>query len=371
MKSSSPWVCLCLATLFTSCAHNASPIKIAKMTSYLMSNPAPVVGKTVSGQDIYIGGLSGLIYLDSKEGALFFNAITDRGPNGWAEGIDRPFLLPEFSPQIITLKTDPVKKSLEVVSSLPLKKKNREKLTGLPNKRDEENPTDLYGYMYSVDPLGLDTEALTRDAEGGYWVGDEYAPSLVHFNSKGVMTKRLVPGEELPKIYKERRPNRGFEGIALVENKLFGFMQSPLKKEESVAKIVEVNLDTLKTSAEYLYPFEPGNDKIGDAAAIGKNTFLVIEQNGKIGTQSSKLIFKITLSESDHPVTKTLIADLKETPFNNIEKVEGLTVINNRQIALTIDNDFQINSKTDKQTGITPLNDLANQILIIDFNQDL
>jgi len=371
MKFTSPWALLCFLTLLASCAHNSPALKVTKVTQFIMSNPVPSVGKTVSGQEIYLGGLSGLSYIETRDGSYYFNAITDRGPNGWSEGMDRPFLLPEFSPLIVTLKADPSKNSLELISTLALKKKNGEKLTGLPNQRNEENPTDLYGYMYSVDPLGLDTEAITRDSKGGFWVGEEYAPSLVYFNNKGFMTKRLIPGEELPKIYKERRPNRGFEGTALVDNKLLGFLQSPLRKDENMAKIVEVDLDTLKTSAEYLYPFEPGNEKIGDASALGKNTFLVIEQNGKTGSQSSKLVFKITLNGSDQPVSKVLIADLKDTPFNNVEKVEGLTVINNRQIALTIDNDFQINGKTDKQKGITPLNDLANQILIIDFNQDL
>ena len=285
--------------------------------------------------------------------------------------MDRPFLLPDYSPRIVTLKADLKKNTLEVVDQLPLKKKDGRPLTGLPNQRTEENPTDLYGYMYSIDPMGLDTEAITRDGEGGYWVGEEYAPSLVHFDSKGVMTRRLTPANELPKIYLERRPNRGFEGIALIENKLYGFLQSPIVKTDTSSRIVEVDLDSMRTSAEYFYPFEKGNDKIGDAVALGKNTMLVIEQNGKVGKESSKLIYKITLNGEDKPVEKTLIADLKDTPFNNVEKVEGLALVNSHQLALVYDNDFQISERTDPKTGLTPLNQELNQLLILDFKENL
>ncbi|MGZ3787494.1 MAG: esterase-like activity of phytase family protein [Bacteriovorax sp.] len=357
--------------LLASCAHFPSGSTIEKVTHFTMPNPAPIAGVTVSGQNIYLGGFSGLSFVEAKDGAFFFNAITDRGPNGWNEGLDRPFLLPEFSPQIVTLKADPSKKTLEVVNKLELKKKNGQPLSGRPNHRGEENPTDLYGYMYSVDPMGLDTEALVRDTEGGFWVGEEYAPSLVHFNGLGLMTRRLTPGNELPKIYLERKTNRGFEGVALIENRLFGFLQSPLPKEDGLSRIVEVDLESMKTSAEYFYPFEKGNDKIGDAVALGKNTLLVIEQNGKTGDKGSKLIFKITLNGSDKNVEKTLIADLKDTPFNNVEKVEGLALINNHQLALIYDNDFQISGKTDPKTGITPLNNDANQMIILDLKEEL
>lgn len=373
MKLKSMMLYLSSFFLIISCAHTPSKNKSIQdtFTHFTMTNPAPVVGKTISGQDIYLGGLSGLSYIESKDGSDYFYAITDRGPNGWNEGIDRPFLLPEFSPEIVTLKTDPVKKTLEVVEQLKLKKKNGSPLSGLPNQRTEENPTDLFGYMYSIDPIGLDTEALTSDKEGGFWVADEYGPSLVHFNQKGEMTRRLSAGYELPKLYLERKTNRGFEGIALVDNLLYGFLQSPLPKEDNFSRIVEVDLSSMKTIAEYYYPFETGNDKVGDAVALGNNTFLVIEQNGKTGEKSSKLIFKITLDGSDKLVKKNLIADLKNTPFDNLEKVEGLTLINDHQIALCNDNDFQISAKTDHQTGITPLSQAPNELLILNLKESL
>ena len=305
-----------------------------------------------------------------------FQTVTDRGPNGEPNGVDRPFLLPEFSPTIVFLKVDLATKDLSIAAEFKLKKKDGTPLTGLPNTRLEENPTDIFGLYYSVDQQGLDVEGLTADGEGGWWVADEYGPSLVHFNDEGKMLRRLMPNNELPRMYADRKTNRGFEAIAKVENKLYGFLQSPLPKEQpskdgEFSRIVEVDLETMKTSAEYFYMFAKGNEKIGDAVALNAKNFLVIEQNGKTGEQSQKYIYRITLGESDQLVKKTLIADLKNTPFNNVEKVEGLAVIDNKRLAIVYDNDFQINGKTNQATGLTPLNESVNQLLILEFSESL
>jgi len=104
---------------------------------------------------------------------------------------------------------------------------------------------------------------------------------------------------------------------------------------------------------------------------MSAKNFLVIEQNGKTGTNSQKYIYRITLGESDQLVKKTLVADLKNTPFNNVEKVEGLAIIDNKRLAIVYDNDFQINGKTNQATGLTPLNESTNQLLILEFSDSL
>ena len=344
------------------------------MTLYSMP-VAPVIGTTLSGQKIKMGGFSGLQFAGEKDGALYFQTVTDRGPNGELNGIDRPFLLPEFSPTVVILKADIATKEITVAAEIKLKKKDGTPLTGLPNTRLEENPIDVFGLYYSVDPQGLDIEGLVFDGEGGWWMADEYAPSLVRFNEEGKMLRRLMPGQELPRMYAERKTNRGFEAVAKIDNKIFGFLQSPMNKESSnegeFSRIVEVDLETMKTSAEYYYLFEKGNDKIGDAVATGPNSFLVLEQNGKTGERGQKFIYRITLGETDQLVKKTLVADLKETPFNNLEKIEGMALIDDHRLALVYDNDFQINGKTNHTTGLTPLNDSINQILVLEFTESL
>lgn len=367
-----------LGLLMLGCASapsTSSNIQSTSSTHFKMTS-TPLIGSTLSGQKIKLGGFSGLHFVEAKEGSLMFQTVTDRGPNGELNGIDRPFLLPEFSPIVVFLKADLVTKELSVVAEIKLKKRDGTPLTGLPNTRLEENPTDIFGLYYSVDQQGLDIEGLTADGEGGWWMSDEYAPSLVHFNDEGKMLRRLTPSNELPRMYSERKTNRGFEGISKVENKLYGILQSPLPKEQPAkdgefTRIVEVDLETMKTSAEYFYMFEKGNDKIGDIVALSPKNFLVIEQNGKVGESSQKYIYRITLGESDQLVKKTLIADLKNTPFNNVEKIEGLAVIDSKRIAIIYDNDFQINGKTNQATGLTPLNESVNQLLILEFSENL
>ena len=364
------------SALFTACSTTkTSTYNMVKATHLKMKEPLPSVGKTISGQEFFLGGFSGLMLTKNKESSdpdnILLTTITDRGPNGFEVGKERPFLLPEFSPQIVNLKVDFKNNSFEVLNTIPLKKRNGKPLTGLPNVRTEENPVDTFGFMYSLDADGLDTEAIVSDDEGGYWVGEEYSPSLVHFDGKGVMLRRLTPFNELPKMYSERKTNRGFEGIAKEQNKIFGFLQSPLPSEQDFSRIVEVDLETMKTSGEYFYDFEKGLDKIGDAISTGNNQFLVIEQNGKKGEKSRKYIYKITLNGTDNHVKKELVIDLGLTPFKDIEKVEGIALIDHRRIALVNDNDFQIDDKTNFTTGITPLNKSSNEILVLEFANSL
>lgn len=363
---------LCLLTFsFISCS--STPTSNNKMiaATHLKMKSTPIAGKTVSGQEIHLGGLSGLMFTGEKGGEYTFDTITDRGPNGYSEGIERPFLMPDFSPQVVHIKTNFKDQSFEVEGTIKLKKKNGMPLTGLPNVRTEENPVDVFGFMTSLDKDGLDTESLVSDDEGGWWVGEEYAPSLVHFDSNGVMKRRLTPYNELPKIYSERKPNAGFEGIAKEGNKIFGFIQSPIPADETFSRIVEVDLDTMKTSGEYFYPFEKGMHKIGDAISLGNGHFLVVELNGKKGDESKKYIFKVTLNGTDAKVHKELLLDLGTTTFKGVEKVEGLAVIGDKKIALVKDNDFQIDGHTDRKTGQTPFNNEENEMLIIEFQQSL
>ncbi len=364
-------ITLCLFILFLSACSTFTSNKartIIKSQVFELSNP-PILGKTFAGQEVNLGGLSGLEFKKVENGEFEFLAITDRGPNGWQVEEERPFLMPDYSPQVITIKTNHTNKKIEIISQLKLKKMNSQPLTGLPGIRNEENPVDVFGLMLSIDPYGLDTEGLVAGLDNDFWVSDEYAPSLVQFNNSGKMLRRLTPGFELPKSYLERKTNRGFEGIARIENKIFGILQSPLKIDQTFNRIVEVNLDSMKTSAEYFYELDKKSDRVGDMIAISNNQLLVIEQNGKANQESYKKVYKITLGESDKLVKKELIVDLDLTEFKKHEKVEGLTFIAPNMIALVNDNDFGITGKTDFKTGSTPIAKVPTELLLLELDQ--
>jgi len=353
--------------LFASCS-SFKPSTLLKKEIYEL-NQSPSLGKTYSGQDVYLGGFSGLSYVGEENGEMNFLTITDRGPNGYMIKEDRPFLIPDFSPQIVSFKTNKETKKIEVKHQLKLKKMNNQPLSGFPAVRSEENPVDVFGLMLSVDPMGLDTEGLVLGLENDYWIADEYAPSLSQFNSTGKMLRRLTPGNELPKSYLERKTNRGFEGIARIENKVFGILQSPLKIDQNFNRIVEVNLDTMRTSAEYFYELDKKSDRVGDIVALSKNQLLVIEQNGKANKDSYKKVYKITLGESDKLVKKELVFDLDQTEFIQHEKVEGLAFIAPNKIALINDNDFGITGETDFKSGNTPLKKVPIELMILEFDK--
>ncbi|MDH0863134.1 esterase-like activity of phytase family protein [Mitsuaria sp. GD03876] len=289
---------------------------------------------------------SGLAYKGKNAaGALEFWGITDRGPNGDSPNAPRPdngaivttkmFPAPSFSPSIgvITLGKDGA-----VISALnPLKNADGSAVTGRPlpfgavGNSAEVPLSDTLKYdaaKGAFDANGLDSETLIYDeANKAFWTSDEYGPFIVKIDAATFkVIKRYAPGTaagSLPDVLKNRRPNRGMEGLALdtAAGKLHGFLQSPIDPVDGAGKSVEVvdtsDLDQdgktndkvkvrdfaqfarwiefdpkTETSKLYAYPLSyplaaknekwdrnrTGSAKLGDLVALGNGKFIVIEQ---------------------------------------------------------------------------------------------
>jgi hypothetical protein len=284
----------------------------------------PVLGTTDGGQDILLGGFSGLFFEGkTRNGNLKFIANTDRGPNG--EPLitgERPFLLPDFTPELVRFQLNPTTGNITITERIQLQASAGTPLTGLPNTAiaagtantpyNDEVPIDLFGDPLPLDPLGADLEGIAVDADGSFWMVDEYRPAIYHFDATGVLIDRFVPEgtaaaageapgtfgtEVLPEILAQRRQNRGFEAIAIQDGKVYAFVQSPLRNPDTTAngvlngrqtiRIVEFDPAT-ETTKQYLYMMDNPNlgttgnsrpDKIGDAVAIGNGEFLVVERD--------------------------------------------------------------------------------------------
>ncbi|MEZ0390585.1 MAG: esterase-like activity of phytase family protein [Pseudobdellovibrionaceae bacterium] len=415
MKIALPFLGSFLLTL-TSCLHSPSPTSVSsgphvQLDLFTLENPQ-VLGTTLSGDSVLAGGFSGLLYLGkTSEGEWQFLTLTDRGPNGnpvSISGVDpdsRPFLLPEFQPRIFKLQTDSKTKSFKVIDEILLTDPRGQPLSGKPQwinskkKESDEKAMDLRGKALSADLMGLDSEGMTQDSEGHFWICEEYRPSLLKFDSDGRLLKRFIPKnslptselkklrklygpqvvvEALPEIYKQRKSNRGFEGLTFSNGKIYALLQSPLEvansEHKSVIRMIEFDVKTEKVSGEFLYPLtRDGVDKIGDLSVLpGGSELYVIEQNSKSGPQGTHLITKIDLSHrlrakapektplpqlktENQLLEPTLYLSLAEIGYDFAEKVEGLAMISEKQLAVVNDNDFGVNGDFDLAQQKVPL----------------
>jgi hypothetical protein len=283
----------------------------------------PLAGITPAGQPITLSGFSGLQFEGyAPNGNLKFITHTDRGPNAEPTGINRPFLVPDFAPQIVRFELNRATGEITLTEQIQLQGPSGN-LPGLPNislsvdpnqPYNDEVPVDLENNVITpLDPLGGDMEGIYKAADGTFWMVDEYRPAIYHFAANGVMIKRYVPigtaaaagqpagtyGEEvLPAVIAQRRQNRGFEAIAFQNGKIYAFVQSPIRNPSTLSnaflngakncRVIEFDPITETTTGQYVYILDnpvstsatdTRADKIGDAVAIENNEFLVLERD--------------------------------------------------------------------------------------------
>lgn len=412
-------------------------VKVTNLETFVWDN-LPTIGTTEQNQDLFLGGFSGLFYegINDTNGNLQFITHTDRGPNGEATGGNRPFLLPDFSPEIVRFELDRNTGEIKIIDRINIKQADGSPITGLPNLSvdggtdntpyQDETPVDLNGDIIApLDFFGADLEGIVvNPADGTFWMVDEYRPAIYHFNTDGTLIDRFVPQgtgvaaggnagdfgiEALPAVLAQRRQNRGFEAVALNTDtgKLYAFMQSPLRNPETLSngtlnnsqniRIVEFDVATETVTAEYLYRLDNPNlgttgntrpDKIGDAVYIGNGEFLLVERDDDaidsdplsniekkvyrfnlggatnilgqdepldLGNGVSKTVDQMTPAELSsqgiNPIKKLLHVDLAQAGYNNVEKVEGLAIIDANTIAVLNDNDFQVAGITINEDG--------------------
>ncbi|MEB3310094.1 MAG: choice-of-anchor I family protein [Snowella sp.] len=303
--------------------HNSVTVKGLETFEF---NNLPTIGSTEAGQELFLGGFSGLFYEGKADnGNLKFITHTDRGPNGEPTGINRPFLLPDFTPEIVRFELNRSTGQITLTERIQLKDSTGKLLSGLPNTSlstnasqayNDEVPVDLRGNVLNLDSLGGDFEGIVvNPQDNSFWMVDEYRPAIYHFDSDGKLRDRFVPTgtaeaagqavgtfgtEALPAVLAQRRQNRGFEAVALNTdtNKLYAFVQSPLRNPTTLTngnlnnlnniRVVEFDLTTKAVTAQYLYRLDNGNlggdsntrpDKVGDAVYIGNGEFLIVERD--------------------------------------------------------------------------------------------
>lgn len=294
--------------------------------------------QTTAGQDILLGGLSGLFYEgEADNGNLKFVTVPDRGPNGNSADVDgdggneRPFALPDYQARVVKFELNEATGVIENLSEVLLTREDgTTPITGRPNIPGvDEEPVDLFGNELGYDEFGADLEGVVIADDGSFWMVDEYRPAIYNFDSTGRLINRFVAEgtgdlageaagtfgtETLPAEYSSRRPNRGFEAVALDtdESILYAFIQTPLANPDratsngsDIIRVLGIDPTTGEPVAEYAYLLEdpakgvrPGGrvDKIGDAIYAGDGQFYVIERDSEVGADANKFIFDTNLN---------------------------------------------------------------------------
>ena len=429
-------------------------------------DPNVTIGATATGQSLKLGGFSGLHFEGYNGSKLRMITITDRGPNGEpadyvpsTPGQERPFALPAFQPRMVRFELDPATGRVTLLNQILLFKPDGvTPMTGLPNMTGgtpnlayvDETPIDLSKNLIPTDPLGIDPEGIVTQAgpdgvigtiDDIFWAVDEYRVAILKFQAQpgggAKLIKRYVPAgtaaanggaplstadsEALPAVYAQRRPNRGFEAVALdaTLGKVYAFIQSPLDNPDTTAnstssssrnlRIVELDIATEAVTGEYLYVLDNVSgagtskaDKIADAVSLGKGRFLAIERDDRTDGLSSKLAYEVDLKGATninvtanlaglsgaqtvenltvdqlaaltppiYPTWKRSIANLASVGYTGVSKLEGFTFINETTWAVINDNDFAM-SGVIAGNGSAPLNPSPEpiQIGLVTFDQ--
>ena len=398
------------------------------LQTFDLTSALPDLGTTDAGQTIKLGGLSGLHYVGTTEdGKWKFATVPDRGPNADTVDVDndgvneRPLALPDYQARIEYFEVDPETGEATFTESTFLTRfdsfGNEVPITGRPNiDGQDEEPVDLFGNPLELDPFGADMEGVVFAGNGDIWTVDEYRPAIYQFNSDGVLINRFVPegtaalagevqgsfgAETLPDEYAERRPNRGFEAVALDEEAgiVYAFIQTPLANPDratsdgsDVIRILGIDIATGEPVQEFVYLLEGSDfrdskvDKIGDAVYAGDGKFFVIERDSSLEDSAKKLIFEIDIKGATNlldpgapalppgetlesltadeladlgidAVNKVKVANLPSLGYQAGDKPEGLTILPDGSLAVLNDNDFSLTGDIDTDNGTLGLTD--------------
>ena len=206
--------------------------------------------------------------------------------------------------------------------------------------------------------------------------------------------------EALPAVIAQRRQNRGMEALAEHAGKLYAFVQSPIRNPTTLAngalnvmrniRLVEFDPAT-RATRQFIYTLDnpavlnatdTPADKIGDAVAGPNGEIYAVERDDDAVPVSdlsviTKKIYKFTLGTATdvtaldtlypivrngvtvtlsldqmttaelasvgvQSIVKSLHVDLASAGYASVQKVEGLTLLENGQLAVLNDNDFGV-----------------------------
>lgn len=217
----------------------------------------------------------------------------------------------------------------------------------------------------------FDVESIQRMPDGTYWIGDEFGPWLLHFSARGRLLQAPIAldGVRAPEnpylngAQPDIASSKGFEGLvrSVDGRHLYPLLEGTVSGDTpGDLRFSEFDLRRGKyTGKRYVYRLESTANAIGDAIAVDRHRFLVIERDGGQGdTAKFKRIYLADTHDRDGDglMDKTLVADLLDIanpkgrggfgetfrfPFQTIEDVN---LVDDRTLAVLNDNNFPFSS---------------------------
>jgi hypothetical protein len=238
----------------------------------------------------------------------------------------------------------------------------------------------------------FDQESFRRDANGNYWIGDEFGPFLYKTNAQFELLRAPVrtPGVQAPQnpFLGSGTPNlptsRGYEGMAISQDgmTLFPMLEGTVTGDpDGTLRIYEfdVALEAF-TDKQWLYPLSDPGHAIGELTQINDEQFLVIERDWNEGDAAAfKKVFRIDLTDLDPSsgqLRKTEILDLLAIadPYDlNMDglltfdfpfvTIESILPIDAYTVLIAYDNNYPFSR------GRTDIDD--NEIILVRLDQPL
>jgi hypothetical protein len=317
--------------------------------------------------------------LCSRDGRIF--AVTDRGPNLFvSQAVDDYGLvhlerlrsirdakimpMPDAGPEIAELRVEGA--AVRLVKHFPLVTRSGRRLSGrtLPGA-EMEQVFNVDGQPVRPDPLGADTEAVAAMPDGGFFLAEEYGPSLLKSDANGVVGERWVAaGREmelvhpdirvrgvLPPAAARRRVNRGFEALAASADGAFLYLalqSAQSGEDQNFVPVWKFDTGTGALVHEWRYPFDApssfrrdagrrkvgaGDLKICEFTWVGDDRLIVLERIA----HSTKL-YDVDLRRLPE---KTLLISSDDHPEIDPD-IEGMTLLSATEILICSDNDFGV-----------------------------
>jgi glycerophosphoryl diester phosphodiesterase len=219
----------------------------------------------------------------------------------------------------------------------------------------------------------IDPESLQRDRHGDLWVGDEFGPWILHFDSEGRLLEAPIalpdglqsPNNPHPVGTPTILNSRGLEAMAMMPNgrDLVVVLEGAVVGDDPLSRrIYEYRTDKGEFTRMADYHTDDPVRFIADAQALDDHRLVVIERDGGRGaTATARPVYAVDLDSAGGATTKKLVVELAAIPDPDLvslppihdgdiglgnpfqvtcESIEAVRVISGDKLLFGCDNNF-------------------------------